>query len=117
MVDLVRAYSNHLNLANELVKTLQQLRQAQERGDDGAVSVRSNGRSDRLWRVNDRLSGDDVRMLVRSFAQGTTKRELAGRYGISESSVKRLLRRGREVSARRVQADPVEQLPVSPPSM
>jgi transposase len=34
-------------------------------------------------------------MIVMAFSRGTSKRELAERYGISESSVKRLLRQQR----------------------
>jgi hypothetical protein len=46
----------------------------------------------RQWRVRDRLSEAQVRQLVEAFQAGTPKHELAERYGISLSSVKRLLR-------------------------
>lgn len=42
-----------------------------------------------------RLSPDDVRQLVKSFRTGTPKHVLAHCYGISLSTVKRLLRRHR----------------------
>ncbi len=91
-VDLATAYSNRLDLANELVKTLERLRRAQEAEGDDRVSVRSTGRSDRPWRVIDRLSDADLRMLVTLSAEGMSKRTLAERYRISESSVKRIIR-------------------------
>ena len=61
------------------------------------MSVRSVGRSEREWRVSDRLSEADLRQLVADFQGGTAKRKLAERYGISESSVKRLIRRQRDL--------------------
>jgi transposase len=45
--------------------------------------------------VGDRLTEADERQLVAAFHAGTSKRKLAERYDISESSVKRLLRRHR----------------------
>jgi hypothetical protein len=50
-------------------------------------------RSHRLWRVGDRLSGDDTEQLVAAFTAGTSKRKLAEQYGISESNLKRLIHR------------------------
>jgi transposase len=40
----------------------------------------------------DRLGEADTERLIAAFTAGTSKRKLAGRYGISESSVKRLIR-------------------------
>lgn len=48
------------------------------------------------WKVRDRLSETDVSELIVSFHDGTPKRELAERYGISLSAVKNLLRGQRE---------------------
>jgi DNA-directed RNA polymerase specialized sigma24 family protein len=45
------------------------------------------------FRVTDRLTTEAEQTLVAGFMAGTSKRELAEQYGISESSVKRLLRR------------------------
>jgi hypothetical protein len=45
--------------------------------------------------VRDRLTPDDIMQLVDRFCGGTPKRVLAAEYGISMSSVKRLLRRHR----------------------
>ena len=45
--------------------------------------------------VRKRLGDDKVANLVAEFVAGTTKRELVDRYGVSLSSVKRLLRRYR----------------------
>ena len=71
---------------------MQQLRQAQAQTSGPANSVRCAPLSTRQWRVGDRLSEADTEQLVSAFTAGTSKRKLAHRYGISESSVKRLTR-------------------------
>jgi uncharacterized protein (DUF2235 family) len=91
-VDLIRAYSNRRDVADALVSTVQQLRQAQAQGSGTTNSVRSTPLSTRQWRVGDRMSEADTEQLVAAFTAGTSKRKLAERYGISESSVKRLVR-------------------------
>ncbi|WP_163513579.1 helix-turn-helix domain-containing protein [Fodinicola acaciae] len=95
-VELVGAYSNHPDLANTLVSTAQQLHEAQARQGMDAPTVSSTGRSPQLWRVADRLNEDEIRLLIAAFMAGTPKVQLAKQYGISLSSVKRLLRKHRE---------------------
>jgi uncharacterized protein (DUF433 family) len=50
-------------------------------------------RSVRSMRVRDRLSETDVDEILSQFVAGMTRQALVERYGISLSSVKRLLRR------------------------
>jgi hypothetical protein len=45
------------------------------------------------WRIRDKLTPADVQTLVQAFVAGTPQPELAVRYKISHSSVKRLLRK------------------------
>jgi hypothetical protein len=92
-VDLVTDYSNHPDLAYALVNALQQLRAAQERPLDSTTSVRSTGRSKQPRPVADRLGDANVRAIVEAADAGTPKWQLAERYGISLSSVQRLVRR------------------------
>jgi DNA invertase Pin-like site-specific DNA recombinase len=47
----------------------------------------------RRWRLADRLGEQIIRKLLADRRSGATKRELVERYGISMSSVKRILRR------------------------
>jgi DNA invertase Pin-like site-specific DNA recombinase len=47
----------------------------------------------RRWRLVDRLGEQIIRDLLRDGRSGATKRVLAERYGISLSSVKRLVRK------------------------
>jgi len=90
-VDLIEAYSKRRDLADALVSAVRQLRQAQAQTREPVPSLRSD-LSHRPWRVGDRLSEIDTERLIATFTAGTSKRKLAERYGISESSVKRLIR-------------------------
>jgi hypothetical protein len=82
---------NRPDLADSLVSAVRQIRRAQVQGGEPAFGVRSNQNSSQS-RLSDRLSEADLGHLVAAFAAGTTKRELAARYDISDSSVKRLIR-------------------------
>jgi hypothetical protein len=79
VVDPVRAYSNRLDLRDELGIERFQRGGSAESSDDGSPSVRSSGRSERQWRVNDRLGEEALGDLVEQFRAGTSKRELAER--------------------------------------
>ena len=103
-VDLIGSYSNRQDLADTLVSAVTQLRKAQARPGEQVSSVRS-AQSPRGWRVGDRLSAADTEQLVAAFTAGTSKRKLAERYGISESSVKRLIRQYRASKPSRGLAD------------
>jgi hypothetical protein len=94
-VDLGWAYHKRADLADALVRKVQRIKKAQQQPRRERRSVSSTGRSERQWRVADRLSDADVRLLVEAFQGGTPKWKLAELYGISESSVKRLIRRHR----------------------
>jgi hypothetical protein len=85
------SYLNRQDLADSLVSAVRQLQQAQGQTCEPTSSVRST-RSPSQWRVGDRLSETDTERLFAAFTAGTSKRKLAKRYGISESSVKRLIR-------------------------
>jgi DNA-directed RNA polymerase specialized sigma24 family protein len=52
----------------------------------------------RPWQVSDRLTAQDEEALLEAFHAGTRQWRLAERYGISVSSVKRLVRRDRELA-------------------
>ena len=51
----------------------------------------------RRWRLVDRFGEQIIRQLLEDRRGGATMRELVERYGISMSSVKRILRRSRGV--------------------
>jgi hypothetical protein len=93
LVELVRRYSNQPGLLADLEQAWQRLRQALQDPAPVSKSVRSTGRVGRKWALADRLSDENIRGMVEGFQAGTSKRKLAALYDISESSVKRLLRR------------------------
>jgi DNA invertase Pin-like site-specific DNA recombinase len=92
MVGLVRAYSKRPDLLEHLDRTARPLAQAGLKPTKRR-SVSSTGRVDRIWRTSDKLTADDEGEIVRLFMIGTAKTALARKYAISESSVKRLLRK------------------------
>ena len=87
MVDLLVRYSNHDDALRRVAGVLRRAEQDDQADEAGLPSAGPRPRG--LATLGD----DDVRQLVRSFRAGTAKRVLAERYDISESSVKRLLRR------------------------
>lgn len=87
-MDLLVRYSNHEDALGRVVKVLGQI----ERGDpdnEPGVAILAGSRPRGLAKLDD----GDVRQLVSSFRAGMTKCALAEQYGISESTVKRLLRK------------------------
>lgn len=86
------SYLNRSDLADSLVSAVRQLDQAQGKESEPGHSVQSAPLSTRRWRMAARLSEADIEQLIAAFTAGTSKRKLAERYGISESSVKRLVR-------------------------
>lgn len=76
----------------ELVTSVGQLA-AWIKSDHTQAAIRMQ--APRRWRLVDRLGERNILELLRDSSTGTTHRGLAERYGISLSSVKRLLRRHR----------------------
>ena len=92
MVEVLRRYSNR----GDLVKSVQDVLRRIEEGDqDNEPGVRSTVRGGGLRPVRERLSEAELGELAASFQAGTPKHRLAARYGISESSVSRVLRKAR----------------------
>jgi hypothetical protein len=92
-VDLVSAYSKRPELLVDLNYALQQLGHVD--GGISSQSVQSTGRVGRARGLQDRLTNADIRQIILSFQGGTALYKIAARYGISVSSVGRLLRRWR----------------------
>lgn len=88
------SYSKLVDLAAELGKLTDQLGRARHDGQyEDCQSVRTVGGNRRTDLLEDRLSEDDIRQLISDFQSGTPKWKLAEQYGISLSSVKRVLRK------------------------
>jgi len=98
-VGLVRAYSKRSDLLNDLTVTLQSLSDAQARSLSEDLSHDRSVRESatlRPARGSRSLSDAQIQKLVRQFRSGTPKAKLAEQYGISLSTVKRLLKRHRD---------------------
>ncbi len=91
-MELVRRYSNRADLQERLAEARFRARQRGEQEPDNHV-VTVSGRASSVWRVQDRLTDDDVQALIGEFLTGTSKRVLAERYAVSFSSVKNILRK------------------------
>lgn len=91
-MELVRRYSNRADLLERLTEARSRARQrGGEDPDSHPIAV--SGRASGVWRVRDRLTEDDVQVLIADFLAGTSKRELAARYELGLTSVKNLLRK------------------------
>jgi hypothetical protein len=95
VVEVLRRYSNREDLLKPLVSVLERIKAGDQADMPGVQSVVSADPS--RPPVRERLSADDIDQLVRRFCGGTAKRVLVAEYGISLSSVKRLLRRHRQI--------------------
>ncbi len=105
-VEILRRYANRLDLAHDLRRLLGQ--GAARGAVAGLTSPYEAGmaRRGRQRRVLATMRDQDVLQIAARFAAGTTpKHQLAAEYGMSLSSLKRLLRR------QRAQAEPVSLAP------
>jgi hypothetical protein len=89
-VEVLRRYSNRPDLLGPLIDVLRRVEAGDHEEEPGVVS-RPAGPE----RVCDRLSEADVREIVKRFRAGAPKHKLAAEYGMSLSTMKRLLRRSR----------------------
>lgn len=88
------SYSKRGDLAVDLRKLTDQLTCAcRDEQPEQQQSVQTVGGTRRTDLLEDRLSQADIRELVSAFQSGTPKWKLAEQYGISLSSVKRVLRK------------------------
>ena len=91
-VDLLIAYSKQVDRVSELVSAVERLRVG-DVSEPVRVSVRSADGTRVQQRVMDRLGEAGVCRLASEFRAGVTTRELAERYAMSQSTVKRILRK------------------------
>ena len=93
-MDLTWTYSNRLDLADLLRRARVGLNEDyQEPVQDQRVGVRAQPASGMPRRVVDRFGEDVVREMIEARRAGMKLKDVAEQYGISESSVKRALRR------------------------
>ena len=93
LVELLSRYSNRDDLLKPLVSVLDRINTQPEPAEEQDQLPSADGPTPATWRVNDRVTPVDAKALVDSFLAGDIIRVLADRYGISPSSVKRILRK------------------------
>ena len=91
-VEVLRRYSNRPDLLGPLLEVLRRIGARDTEDEPGVCSTGHGGGS---APVRSRLSDADVHEIVDRFRAGTSKHRLAGEYGMSLSTMKRLLRRYR----------------------
>lgn len=93
VVDVVWIYQKRQDLADQLRRRVRRLaEQRQSPVEDRQASVRTTAKAVVPKLVVDRLGEARVRELIAARRAGAKLRDLVDRYGISESSVKRLIR-------------------------
>ena len=105
VVEILRRYTNRLDLAHDLGRLLGQRPVRSAAADVTTPYEAGMARRGRQRRVLDGVRDQDVRRIVTSFVAGTPKHQLAAEYGMSLSSLKRLLRR------QRARAEPASPAP------
>jgi hypothetical protein len=92
-VNLIGAYSNHRNLSELLKRTRRWLSEGRQASlNDPKVSVQAKAKAIVPRRVIDRLDEETLRELIEARRAGAKSRDLAERYEVGESGLKRLLR-------------------------
>lgn len=94
MVDLVGAYSNRSDLREQLRKAAVILSE-EVRRDGGTDSSADGGEvcsATRSRSLRDRFSPEALQSVIDLYKSGTTAKQVAENFGVSERSVKRLLR-------------------------
>jgi Mor family transcriptional regulator len=87
--EVLRRYSNRPDLLGPMIDVLRRIEENDQANEPGVHSTAGGGAR---VRVRERLTEAEFGEMLASFRAGTPKHELAKRYGISLSSVKRVLR-------------------------
>lgn len=91
-MELLTRYSNNSTLLDDL-RHARQAAVSVDLDDEPELGGDRRAVSQTGWRVTDRLPVDGLREVVQYYRSGMTARELAEKFSISHSSVKRILRR------------------------
>ncbi len=94
-MELARHYSNQPQLLDDLRQAAKQLRSELAPERDATPLLASAGPSQRPRLVSSRLSEDDITNLIAAYRAGASTAELATRFGIGATTVKKLLRERR----------------------
>lgn len=99
-MEFVRRYANRPDLLDDLARLAAMLAGSADAPPDGQPCEPGMAQRGRQRLLSDLLNPADVQRLVAQFHAGVAKRKLAAEFGISESSVKRILRKHRDMKER-----------------
>ncbi|MEW2538677.1 sigma factor-like helix-turn-helix DNA-binding protein [Micromonospora chalcea] len=88
---LLTSYSNHADQLGPLQDVLRRIAEDDQTEAPGLGGQAGAARAGR-HRLTDRLTAEDQAAIPERYKAGATIKQLAGQFGLSESSVKRLLR-------------------------
>lgn len=91
-MELLTRYSNNSTLLDGL-RHARQAATSPDENDEPELGGDRLAAGGRPWAVADRLTAGELRELVACYGAGMTARELAEKFSISHSSVKRILRK------------------------
>ena len=92
-MDLLRRYSNRSDLKSDLDAAVQQLRIEDQQGPAERRSVQSARKPEARACTAQRLGEEVITQLIEEYQAGAIGKDLAEKYGISLSSIRRLLKR------------------------
>jgi hypothetical protein len=91
-VEVLRRYSNLSDLGKTVQRVLIRIEENDESNEPNGVASQESGSSRLSDRLSDRLSEADISDIVDRFRVGVSKLSLAEEYGMSLSTMKRLLK-------------------------
>lgn len=93
-VGLIRDYSRRPDVGDDLKRSRYRLAKAVAADvPSKRLSATSTGRRPRVWSIEERLSPETVAAMIADYQAGSIGKEIAEKYGISLSSVRRLMRK------------------------
>lgn len=93
-VGLIRDYSKRPDVGDDLKRARYRLGKAVAADTQSKrLSVASTGRKPRVWSMEERLSPETITAMIADYRAGSIGKEIAEKYGISLSSVRRLMRK------------------------
>ena len=91
---LIRDYSRRLDVGDDLKRSRYRLTKAVAADTPSKrLSVTSTGRKPRVWSMEERLSPETIVAMIADYHAGSIGKEIAEKYGVSLSSVRRLMRK------------------------
>ena len=92
-MELLTAYSHTPERLDDLRKAVEIVRR--QEADEPDAERNEDASRPRQWSMADRLSPEEVQTIINRYRTGTIAKDLAATFGISLSSVRRLLRKHR----------------------